>query len=354
MEQDKKDLLEMIDRPAFLVRDGIIVYTNQMAKNRQLREGTAIAELLPEHLDAYGAFESGCLYLTLELGTVSCGATVTKQEGGDLFLLDRDLDLAQLQTLALAGQQLRLPLSNVMTMADSLLADLGGDPGALEQAGQLSRGLHQLLRIISNMADGERYTGTDAPNLETTELSAFLRETVQKAQLMLEGSDISICYEGLPRAVFTLADRERLERALHNLISNAVKFSPKGGTVQIRACLADKQVRISVEDQGDGIANHVMGSLFHRYQREASIEDSRFGLGLGMTLVRSAAAVHGGTVLVDQPGGTRVTMSVAVRKTVPGGLRSPALRIGDYLGGRDAALTELSDTLPVSAYRKNL
>ena len=354
MEQDKKNLLEMIDRPAFLVRDGIIVYANQIAKNRQLREDMTLAELLPEHWDAYREFTGGCLYLTLELGTASCGATVTRQEDGDLFLLDRALDTAQLQTLALAGQQLRLPLSNVMTLADSLMADLTQAPEALEQAGQLSRGLHQLLRIISNMADGERYTGTDAPTLETTELAAFLREAVGKAQAMLEGSGVTICYEGLPRAVFTLADRERLERALYNLISNAVKFSPKGGTVQITATLAGNQVHISVEDQGQGIASHVMGSLFHRYQREASIEDSRFGLGLGMTLVRAAAAVHGGTVLVDQPGGTRVTMSVAVRKTVPGDLRSPALRIGDYLGGRDAALTELSDTLPAKAYEKNL
>lgn len=353
MEQDKKNLLEMIDRPAFLVRDGIIQFANQIAKNRQIQEGTPIEEFLTDHLDAYKQFQSGCLYLTLEIGLVNCGATITRQTDGDLFLLERDLDMAQLQTLSLAGQQLRISLSNVMTLADSLI-DALPENAAADQAGQLSRGLHQLLRIISNMADSERYMGLETHNLETTELSGFLREVMAKAQCALEHTGVRICFEGLSRAVFTLADRERLERAILNLISNAVKFSPKDGTVQVKAVTTGKLVYLSVEDQGCGIAPGVMGSLFTRYQREASIEDSRFGLGLGMTLVRTAAAIHGGTVLVDQPGGTRVTMSIALRKTVPGGLRSPTLRISDYLGGRDSALVELSDSLPAGAYKKNL
>ena len=352
MEQDKKNLLEMIDRPAFLVQDGIIQFANQIAKNRQIQERTPIEEFLTEHLEAYKQFKSGCLYLTLEIGLVNCGATITRQTDGDLFLLERDLDMAQLQALSLAGQQLRMPLANVMTLADSLIDTLP-ESSTGEQAGQLSRSLHQLLRIISNMADSERYMGLETHNLETTELSVFLREVIEKAQCALDESSVRICYEGLPRAVFTLADRERLERAIFNLISNAVKFSPKDGIVQVKADIVGKQVYISVEDQGCGIAPSVMGSLFSRYQREASIEDSRFGLGLGMTLVRTAAAIHGGTVLVDQPGGTRVTMSIALRKTIPGGLRSPSLRISDYLGGRDNALVELSDALPTTAYKKN-
>ena len=354
MEQDKKNLLEMIDRPAFWVRDGIIHFSNQIAKNRQIREGMGIDQFLLDNIEVYQSFQGGCLYLTLEVGIVRCGATVTRQTDGDLFLLDRDLDTAQLQTLALAGQQLRLPLSNVMTMADTLLEMMEENTQSSEQAGQLNRGLHQLLRIVSNMADSDRYMDWDTHSLETTELSNFLREVVQKARHTLEPTGITIVYEELPRAVFTLADRERLERAIYNMISNAVKFSPPNGTVHINASIQGKQACISVEDEGSGIAPGVMGSLFHRYQREASVEDSRFGLGLGMTLIRTAAAMHGGTVLIDQPKGTRVTMTIALRKSVPGGLRTPILRISDYLGGHDAALVELSETLPIDAYKKNI
>ena len=104
MEQDKQNLLEMIDRPAFLVQDGLITDCNQMAKNRQIQAGTPIAKLLPEECDAYQNYNGGILYLTMQIGWIQCGATVVRQSDGDLFLMDRDADQAQLQALALAAQ----------------------------------------------------------------------------------------------------------------------------------------------------------------------------------------------------------------------------------------------------------
>ena len=70
-----------------------------------------------------------------------------------------------------------------------------------------------------------------------------------------------------------------------------------------------------------------------------------------MTLVRTVASDHGGTVLLEQSNGTKVAMTMAIRKEVPGTLRSPKLRIGDYAGGRDLGLLEFSETLPASAYK---
>ena len=68
MEQDKKNLLEIIDRPAFFVRDEIICYANQLAQNRQIHEGAKITKYLTDHLEEYRAFRDGCLYLTIEIG----------------------------------------------------------------------------------------------------------------------------------------------------------------------------------------------------------------------------------------------------------------------------------------------
>lgn len=350
MEQDKQNLLEMIDRPAFLVKDGVILYTNQMAKNRMISAGTPVEELLETQTFAYQEYRGGCLYLTLNLGGVHCGATVTRQSDGDIFLLDRDMDQMQLQTLALAGQQLRQPLGNVLVLADQLLPQLQDNPEQKALAGQLSRNLFQLLRITSNMADGELYGSQRAVSFENTEMASFLREVIRKAQDMLESSDVKLGYVGLDNAVFSLVNREQLQRAIHNLISNAVKFSPKGGSVQVSATRTGNRIAISVTNAGNSIPAHVKDSLFRRYQREASIEDSRYGLGLGMTLVRSAAANHQGAVLVDEQNGTRVTMTITVQKSVPSHLRSPIVQISDYLGGRDSTLVELSDTLPATCY----
>ena len=350
MEIDFQYMLELIDRPVFIVRDGIIQKANQMAKNRLIRIGEPIDPLITQHADAYRSFQSGQLYLTLDFGELTCGASVSKYEQSDVFIMDREQDLAKLQTLALAGQQMRTPLSNVMILADTLLPRMQEDSKEKELVGQLSRGLFQLLRIVGNMTDAERYVDRTIINMQLTELSGFLKEVFAKAQTHLSEKSIRLHYEGPPKAIFTLADTEQLERAIYNMISNAAKFAEKNSTVTATAEVVGKMVRISVENLGETIPQHIQGSLFHRYQREPSIEDNRHGLGLGFTLIHAVASVHGGTVLVDRSGGTRVTMTLAIRKQIPGGLRSPVMRISDYSGGWDSALVELSDTLPVSSY----
>lgn len=353
MEQERQHLLEMIDRPAFIVSNGLIVAYNQMAKNRQIPLGSPIAQLLPQENDAYCTYEGGILYLTLQIGWIECGATVIRQNYGDVFLMDRDTDQSQLQVLAMAAQQLRVPLSNAMILADCLFPELE-DPSQKEQAAKMSKALFQLMRLISNMADAERYTGLDAPRYEITELRIFLREIVEKASATLEENQVSLHYTCPESPIFTLIDRERMQRAVYNLLSNAVKFSPRGACVEIKLTRSGKMACITVEDQGDGIAAHVQGTLFHRYMREPAIEDSRFGLGLGMTLVRTVASVHGGTVLLEQTSGTRVTMSVMIRKEMPCTLCTPTIRIGDYTGGRDIGLLEFCELLPPEIYGKNM
>ena len=218
----------------------------------------------------------------------------------------------------------------------------------------MTRALFQLMRLVSNMADAERYSGLESPTFENTELCSFFREIAEKANEALAENKISVRFECREKAIFSAIDRERIQRAVYNLLSNAAKFSAPESEVTLRLTRTKTMACISVEDQGSGIASHVQGSLFHRYMREPAIEDSRFGLGLGMTLVRSVASIHGGTVLLEQSEGTRVAMTMAIRKEVPGTLRTPALRIGDYAGGRDLALLEFSETLPVAAYEKNI
>ena len=352
MEQDKQNLLEMIDRPAFVVKDGIIIAGNQIAKNRQIKLHSPVWDLLPLGSDAYRDYQCGILYLTLQLGRIRCGATVTRQSDGDLFLLDRDTDRCQLQALSLAGQQLRMPLSNVMILAESLLKELEDD--RKETAAQMRRALFQLMRPISNMADAERYTEQASPSYEHTELRSFFREIIEKSQAYLEKTNVTVQLHCPDKPIFTLINRELMERATYNLLSNAVKFSRPGAVVNVTLFRTKTMACLTVEDQGDGIADHVQGTLFHRYMREPAIEDSRFGLGLGMTLVRSAAATHDGTVLLEQSKGTRVAMTMAIRRKIPTQVHTPQIQISDYAGGMDLALLEFSDLLPADAYEEKI
>ena len=137
-----------------------------------------------------------------------------------------------------------------------------------------------------------------------------------------------------------------------NLLSNAAKFTPRGGHIAASLTRQGRMLRLCIQDSGSGIADSVRGSVFRRYLRQPAIEDSRYGLGLGMVMIRAAASHHGGAVLIDRPpqGGTRVTVTLAIRQNPVSQLRSPLLKV-DYAGERDHALIELSDVLPAEYYR---
>ena len=158
-----------------------------------------------------------------------------------------------------------------------------------------------------------------------------------------------LTYQLPAERIFTLANSAHLERAVYNLISNAAKFSPVGAEISVQLVRKGERLALSVTDPGCGISQK--GDVFTRYQRQPGLEDSRNGIGLGMVMIRSAAAAHGGAVLIDAPDGqgTRVTMTLAIRQRKDTAVRSPMLRI-DYAGERDHCLLELSDVLPTKLY----
>ena len=353
MEQDKQNFLEIIDRPAFIVQDGTIADANQAAQNRQIDIGVPVLKFLPEHGDAYQNYQGGILHLTMNIGYAICSAMVVQHDGQDYFLMDLDSDHAQLQTLALAAQQLRGPLANIMTVSDLLFPELTTSDQQ-EKAAHLRRSYFQMMRLLCNMADAEHYNCLDQSGFEKTELCSFFREIVEQIRSAPEGLGFSLQYHCPSKAIFSLIDREQMRRAVYNLISNAIKFSPQGSCIDITLSCTARLASLTVEDHGEGIAEHVRTSLFKRYLREPAIEDTRFGLGLGMSFIRSVAAAHNGTVLLEQRNGTRVTMTMLIRKNPAGMLRSPKLSISDYTGGYDANLLEFSEILPASAYQTDL
>ena len=253
--------------------------------------------------------------------------------------------------MALAARELREPLSSVMITANRLfpMSALEEDENTKKQVARLNRGLYQMLRILGNMSDAGRSQQTSSQ--EFLDATALFREIFEKARTLVEHAGLVLHYRGPEREIFTLADPEQLERAALNILSNAIKFTPKGGKIDAELTQVGQFLRLSILDSGSGIPDCVRGSVFDRYLRQPALEDSRFGIGLGMVLIRSAATNHGGAVLIDQPegAGTRITMTMAIRRSGETQLRSPVMRI-DYAGERDHALLELSGCLPAELY----
>lgn len=353
MEQntDILQMLELISSPAFCVKDGIITTVNPEAKRCCICQGQPVAELLVTGQQEYPQFREGCLHLTLKVAGKHCSTSVSRINDLDVFVVRQDALNSELQAMALAAQELRSPLSNILVTAEELFSLCGSDGDQL--TAQMERSLYQLQRIISNMSDAYRYNQEDNACLEIRDMNAFWAEFFARSAEYLSYANVTLRYTGLSEKVFSLADGEKLARAANNILSNALKFTPKGGTVDAALTQRGNMLYLTMQDSGSGAPEELRSNLFDRFLRQPGIEDSRNGIGLGMVLIRSVAAMHGGTVLLEHTagGGLRLTMSMAIRQNADTFVYSTPMRV-DYAGERDHTLMELSESLPTSLYAK--
>ncbi len=352
---DQTGILDLIVRPAFWVKNGIIEKINDSARRRMIEADTPISSLLTTGVEEYEVFKDGCLYLRLTIAGVLYDASVARMGDGDIFILEDTEDRAELQAMALAAQQLRQPLSGIMAVADALYPISSKDDSfpLQDQVARINRGLYQLQRIVCNMSDAYRYSQGQSPRLEIRNICTLLNEVFSGAAALIKQADIDLCFTVPSEVIYTLVDEEKLERAVHNLLSNAMKFAVRGSVIYAQLTRRENMLYLTVQDDGDGIAPELKGSIYSRYLREPGVEDGRYGIGLGMVIIRAAAAVHGGTVLIQHPkdAGTRITMTLPIRQDTDPVVRSDLLRV-DYAGEQNHRLLEFSDSLPASAYLK--
>lgn len=354
----KEDIVTMLEQnldPAFLVKDNIIMQVNTSASRLLIDEGSSVLDLLATGAQEYADFQGGYLALTLNLGGQGCNASVTRLENYDLFVLQHEADQAELQSMALAAQELRNPLSTIMTIADRFfpLISEQSDPNASRQIAKINRGLFQMLRIVSNMSDAYRYSLDSSTRLEVRDISGIINELFESILPLMDYTGITLRYDSLNEPLFCLVDSEKLERAVHNILSNALKFTPAGSTIEAKLTRRKNMLYLTVQNSGADTDEFSPATFYQHYRRQPGLDDSRFGIGLGMVLIQSAAAVHGGTVLLEKTpeNGTRITMSMALRQSTDPNVRASILRV-DYAGERNHRLLELSDVLPEDLYRK--
>lgn len=352
---DSPEMLENLMCPAFTVNDGMIVHTNRAAAQHQIQPGTPVADIIGIGNDAYAAFTNGKLCLTVNIEGLPYQATVSNVGKMHLFCLESDYDEPELRAFALAAQQLREPLANAMASTDMLLpTDKGSEQ--MRHIAQINRSLHQLLRAVSNMSDAANYAKNQMVRMETHDATAIFNEILEKAASHAAQAGRTICYQAVQKPAVCLIDAERIERAVWNMLSNAMKYSPVESHIYAELRLTEKHLSFSVWDSGKHDSNLPLGDMFHRFLRQPGVEDGRFGIGLGLSIIRSAAAAHNGTVLLEQTegNGVKATMTIKLQRSQKNSFSSPVLLPIDYAGGRDHCLLELSDSLPSSMYDSNI
>ncbi|WP_395740827.1 PAS domain S-box protein [Prosthecobacter sp.] len=206
--------------------------------------------------------------------------------------------------LATLSHELRTPLNAIVGWTQLLETTPNLTQELTEGLEIISRNARAQTQIIEDILDMSRIiSGKLRLNIQPIDLTAIIRAAIETLQPAAKGKGVQLEVLAAPLTERLHGDPNRLQQVLWNLISNAVKFSPKGGKVQVGIQRAAGQVEVHVTDTGVGIAPEFLPYVFDRFrQADSSTTRIHGGLGLGLSIVKQITEMHGGTVRVLSPG----------------------------------------------------
>ncbi len=217
--------------------------------------------------------------------------------------------------LAVLSHELRTPLNAVYGWARILQSgSLDGDAAA-RAVEVIMRNAQAQVKLIDDMLDVSRIvTGKMRLDVRPVVLQTVVEAALDAARPAAEVKGLRLHAVLDPRALSVSGDPDRLQQVVWNLLINAVKFTPRGGRVQVELQRVGSSVEILVSDTGQGITPDVLPHVFQRFQQGDSTSTRRHtGLGLGLALVRHLVELHGGTVHAASAGeGRGATFTVAL------------------------------------------
>jgi two-component system CheB/CheR fusion protein len=208
--------------------------------------------------------------------------------------------------VATVSHELRGPLTAMVGWMHILTSsEAQGDSATLASGlAAINRGIKAQARLIADLLDHSRIvTGKLQISRRLVDLSTIAEAAVETVRAAAQAKDIALELWRDPRAAIVLGDPDRLQQVLWNLFSNAVKFTPRGGRVQVWTGRVGTSIHVRVTDTGQGMKAEFLPHVFERFrQAESSARRSQPGLGLGLAIVRQLVELHGGTVEAQSAG----------------------------------------------------
>jgi signal transduction histidine kinase len=217
-----------------------------------------------------------------------------RQLAADLSVLDRQKN----EFLATLAHELRNPLAPLGNMLEVLKRAEDDAPSRALALTTMERQLRQMVRLVDDLLDLNRITHNRLElRKDVTDLNAVVEQAVEASRPLAEasGHELKTVLPAVP--VMLSADAVRLGQVFGNLLNNASKYSEPGGTITVRVERQADEAVVTVADTGAGIPADRLSGIFDMFtQVETSRERSQGGLGIGLTLVRRLAEMHGGSV----------------------------------------------------------
>ncbi|MDQ3332223.1 MAG: ATP-binding protein, partial [Planctomycetota bacterium] len=217
--------------------------------------------------------------------------------------------------LATLSHELRTPLSAILGWSQILQME-GYTPEDLKEGLEtIARNGRAQTRLIDDLLDMNRIvSGKVRLDVQPIDLSALVDAAVDSVRHSAEAKSIRLRKIIDPHAGPVSGDPARLQQVVWNLLTNAMKFTPKGGRVDVVVERVNSHVEITVSDSGEGISPDFLPYVFERFrQADSSLTRKHGGLGLGLSIVKQLVELHGGAVSVKSPGeGQGATFTVSL------------------------------------------
>lgn len=289
--------------PFRIMRDGMEVPGAELPIQRAARTGEPVRGEVLEimHQDGRASSEYICAVpLFDEAGRVrgALGAMVDmterKRAEDALKAADRRKD----EFLATLAHELRNPLAPIRNAIEILLMKSPPDPGLRWSQEVIDRQIRHMTRLLDDLLDVSRISYNKLElRRERVELAASVQSAIETSRPLIDAGRHRLTVTMPPEPLYLDADPVRLAQVFSNLLSNAAKYTEAGGHIHVRGERCGGEVRVSVSDDGVGIAAEMIGEIFGMFARGAgTLERSQGGLGVGLSLARGLVELHGGTI----------------------------------------------------------
>jgi PAS domain S-box-containing protein len=306
------------------------------------RAGEIIGGLFFGHPEA-GRFDEG--HERLALGVASWASVAL--ENARLYTSVQEASRVKDEFLASLSHELRTPLNAILGYSRMLRSGIIAPDKKEKAIATIERNATSLTQIVEDVLDISRIvSGKIRLNVQSVDFPDVVRSAVDAVAPAADAKGLRLETVLDPQATPISGDPERLQQILWNILSNAVKFTNRGGRVQARLERVNSHVEVTVSDTGIGIPSEFLPFVFERFrQADAGIARERGGLGLGLSIARQLAEMHGGTIEVfsagaDQGSTFRVRIPLMIVHPIPHGV--PRVHPRSDVSPSNAAIADLT------------